>query len=156
MSAFSPLATIFTQNKLTGNNYVEWKGNLDIVLTAKDHINVLFTPCPPEPPGNAAAAVKREFDKWKKSNGMAHCYMLASMAGVLQHQFQSNDSTASIMDILKGMFGDHGRPARQVAMQKLMGAKMAEWTPVREHVLKMIGFLNELETLGATMTPRSR
>ena len=53
------------------------------------------------------------------------CYMLASTAGVLQHQFQSNDSAASITDSLKGMFGDHGRPARQVAMQKLMGAKMA-------------------------------
>ena len=38
MSAFSPLATILTQNKLTGNNYVEWKRNLNIVLTAEDHI----------------------------------------------------------------------------------------------------------------------
>ena len=53
------------------------------------------------------------------------------------------------MDSLKGMFGDHGRPTRQVAMQELMGAKMVEGTPVRKHVLKMIGFLNELETLGA-------
>ena len=89
--------------------------------------------------------VKREFDNWKKSNGMAHCYMLASMAGVLQHQFQSNDSTASIMDSLKSMFGDHGRPARQVAIQRLMGANMVEGTPIREHAL------NELETLGATI-----
>ena len=69
-----------------------------------------------------------------------YCYMLASMVGVLQHQFQSNDSAASIMDSLKGMFGDHGRPARHVAMQRLMVAKMAEGTLVREHVLKMIGF----------------
>ena len=103
-----------------------------------------------EPSANAAAIVKHEYDKWKKSNGMARWYMLASIAGVLQHQFQSNDS-ASIMDSLKGMFGDHGRPARKVSMQRLMGAKMAEGTPVREHILKMIGFLNELETLGATI-----
>ena len=88
MSAFSPLATILIQNKLTGNNYIEWKRNLDIVLTAEDHIYVLSTPCPPEPPATVAAAVKREFDKWKKSNGMDYCYMLASIAGVLQHQFQ--------------------------------------------------------------------
>ena len=87
MSAFSPLATILSQNKLTGNNYVEWKRNLDIVLTMEDHIHVLSTPCPPEPLANAAAAVKREFDKWKKLNGMARCYMLTSIAGVLQHQF---------------------------------------------------------------------
>ena len=151
MSAFSPLAAILTQNKLTGNNYVDRKLNLDIVLTAEDHIYIFSTPCPLEPPANAAAAVKREFDKWKKLNGMAHCYMLASMAGVLLHQFQSNDSTVSIMDSLKGIFGDYSRPNRQVAMQKLIGAKMTEVTPVREHVLKMIGFLNELETLGATI-----
>ena len=68
MSAFSPLATILTLNKLTGNNYVEWKRNLDIVLTTEDHIYVLSTPCPPEPLANAATAVKCEFDKWKKSN----------------------------------------------------------------------------------------
>ena len=49
------------------------------------------------------------------------------------------------------MFGDHGRPARQVAMQRLMGAKMVEGILIREHVLKMIGLLNELETLGATI-----
>ena len=112
MSTFSPLATILTQNKLTGNNYIEWKRNLDIVLTAEDHIYVLSTPCSPETPANDVAAVKREFEKWKKSNGMARCYMLVSMAGVLQHRFQSNDSAASIMDSLKGMFGDHGRPAK--------------------------------------------
>ena len=140
MYVFSPLATILTQNKLTENNYIEWKCNLDIVLTADDHIYVLSIPCPSEPPANAVATVKREFDKWKKSNGMARYYMLASMAGVMQHQFHSNDSTASIMDSLKGMFGDHSRPARQVAVQKLMGAKMAEGTPIREHVLKMIFF----------------
>ena len=87
MSAFSPLATILTQNKLTRNNYVEWKCNLDIVLTIEDHIYVLFTPCSPEPPANATAAVKRKFDKLKKLNGMARSYMLATMVGVLQHQF---------------------------------------------------------------------
>ena len=83
MSAFSPLATILIQNKLTGNNYVEWKCNLDIMLTEEDHIYVLTTPFPPEPPANATVSIKRNYDKWKKSNGMAHCYMLASMAGVL-------------------------------------------------------------------------
>ena len=49
MFPFIPLATILTQNKLTENNYVEWKCNLDIVLTAEDNIYVLSTPCPPEP-----------------------------------------------------------------------------------------------------------
>ncbi|KAH0632426.1 hypothetical protein KY290_038211 [Solanum tuberosum] len=34
-------------------------------------------------------------------------------------------------------------------MRTLMNTKMVEGTPVRDHVLKMIGLLNELEVLGA-------
>ena len=37
----SPLAMILTQNKLMGENYVDWKRNLDIVLTAENHKMVL-------------------------------------------------------------------------------------------------------------------
>ena len=54
------------------------------------------------------------------------------------------------------MFGDHGRLARQVAMQRLMGAKMAKRTLVREHIFKMIDFLNELESLGATIDTQTQ
>ena len=39
--------------------------------------------------------------------------------------------------------------ARQLAMKNLYNTKMSEGTPVRDHVLKMIGYLNELEVLGA-------
>ena len=42
-SAFSPLATILTQNKLTENNFIDWKRNLDIVLTMEDHAYVFTT-----------------------------------------------------------------------------------------------------------------
>ena len=111
-SAFSPLATILTQNKLTGNNFIEWKRNLDIVLTMKDHVYVLTTPCVEEPVSGAMATNRREFKKWKKSNGMARCYILAFMAGVLQHQFQSNESASAIMTSLKEIFGENGRPTR--------------------------------------------
>ena len=65
---------------------------------------------------------------------MACCYMLTSMAGVLQHQFQSNDSASAIMTNLKEMFGEHGRLARQIAIQKIMNTKMLEGTPAQEHV----------------------
>ena len=49
MSSFSPFATILNQNKLTGLNYVDWKRNLDIVLTAKEHKYVLTQTCPDFP-----------------------------------------------------------------------------------------------------------
>ena len=49
MASFSPLVTILNQNKLTRFNYVDWKRNLDIVLTAAEHKYVLTQPCPSFP-----------------------------------------------------------------------------------------------------------
>ena len=45
MASFSPLVTILNKNKLTGSNYVDWKRNLDIILTAKEHKYMLSQPC---------------------------------------------------------------------------------------------------------------
>ena len=52
---------------------------------------------------------------------------------------------------LQEMFGEQSRSARQIAMKNLMSTKMVEGSPVREHVLKMISFINELDFLGAEM-----
>ena len=46
MAYFSPFAAILNQRKLTGSNYVDWKRNLDIVLTVEEHKFVLYEPCP--------------------------------------------------------------------------------------------------------------
>ena len=129
---------------------------MDIVLTIEDHAYVLTTPCPEEPTTAATATARREFKKWRKSNGIAHCYMVSSIAGILQHQFQSNDSPSAIMTSLKEMFGEYGRPVRHIAMQKIMNANMLEGSPVREHVLKTIRSLNELETLGAKIDAQTQ
>ena len=46
------------------------------------------------------------------------------------------------------MFGEQGRPARQIAMRALMNTKMVEETPMRDPFLKMFNHLNTLEILG--------
>ena len=46
MASFSPLVAILNQNKLTGSNNVDWKRNLDIVLTTEEHKYVLTQPYP--------------------------------------------------------------------------------------------------------------
>ena len=47
--AFNPLVVILKENKLIGPNYIDWKRNLDIVLTAEEYKFVLTEVCPPEP-----------------------------------------------------------------------------------------------------------
>ena len=61
-----------------------------------------------------------------------------------------------IMMNLKKMFGEQNRKGRQVAMRTLLHTKMAEGTPVRNHVLKMIVHLNELDILEAEIDGESQ
>lgn len=149
MGTFNPLAVILKENKLTGPNYIDWKRNLDIVLTAEEYKFVLTQVCPEEPGEGATIEETQAHKRWVKADEMARCYILASMSNVLQHQHQSMPTAYDMMMSLKEMFGDQSRAGRQVAMKDLMNTTMAEGTPVRDHVLKMISLLNELEILGA-------
>ena len=83
MASFSPLVAILNQNKLTGSNYVDWKKNLDIVLTVEEHKCVLGQPCPNFPSLDSPLEEKQQYDHWQKSNEMAKCYILASISNVL-------------------------------------------------------------------------
>ena len=64
MASFSPLVTILNENKLTGSNYVEWKRNLDIVLTVEKHKYVLTQPCHSFPSLDAPREEKQQYDLW--------------------------------------------------------------------------------------------
>ena len=47
------LSSILNQNKLTGDNFADWKMNLLIVLSFEKHKYVLEKTCPPIPNENA-------------------------------------------------------------------------------------------------------
>ena len=100
MSSFNPLTSIPNQNKLKGPNYVDWKHNLDIVLTTEGFKFVLVKECPvklDEPTDDEIKA----YEKWVKAAEMARCYILASMENVLQHQHQSMTTAYNILKFLK-------------------------------------------------------
>ena len=93
--SFSPLGVILRENKLTGPNYVDWKRNLNIVLTFGGYKYVLTDPCPVI--GAESTDEEREAQKeWKKADEMAKCYMLASMSNVLQSKHENMDSAYDI------------------------------------------------------------
>ena len=83
--SFNPLSTILKDNKLIGTNYVDWKINLNLVLTAEDCAYVLTEVCPP--PLDIISTLEDDVDyhKWQKADKLAKCYILASMSNVLQH-----------------------------------------------------------------------
>ena len=156
MASFSPLVAILNQNKLTGSNYVYWKRNLDIVLTAEKHKSVLTQPCPNFPSLDDSLEEKQRYDRWQKSNEMTKCYILASILNVLQHQMQDVGLASNIMLSLKEMFGEQGHSARQETMRQIYNTKMAEGSSIREHCLTMISNLNTLEVLDADIDGESQ
>ena len=123
MASISPPVAILNQNKLIGSNYVDWKRNLDIVLTAKEHKYVLTQPCPNFPSLDASPEEKQRYDRWQKYNEMAKCYILASISNVLQHQMQDIELVSDIMLSLKEMFGEQVRSARQETMRQIYNTK---------------------------------
>ena len=81
--SFNPLAIILKENKLTGPNYIDWKRNMDIVLTAESYKFVLTEACPDTPDGDSTPEEIEYHKKWVKADEMARCYILASMSNVL-------------------------------------------------------------------------
>ena len=102
----SPLISILTENKLNGDNFKEWKRNLLIVLSCEKHRFVLDEPCPPRLGPQAQHGVgDPTYVRWRESNEIARCYMLASMNNALQKQHEGHVTARQIMDNLEDMFG---------------------------------------------------
>ncbi|GMN67415.1 hypothetical protein TIFTF001_036470 [Ficus carica] len=132
----SPLSVILTQNKLTGENFNDWKRNLLIVLNFEKHSFVLTQPRPPTP---AIDAPDRDFvalERWDNSNLSAMCYIRASMSNVLQKQHEEHQTARQIMDNLEEMFGEQTIQAKTDAIKGLMNCRQKVGTPIKEHMMK--------------------
>ena len=108
MSPFNTISIILDQNKLEGSNYVDWRRNLDIVLTAEEYKFVLHEECPLKPNDQFSDEDKLAYQKWRKADVMERRYIMASISNVFQHQHQTMLSAFEILENLKEMFGDQG------------------------------------------------
>ncbi|XP_028096013.1 uncharacterized protein LOC114295911 [Camellia sinensis] len=105
MTNFNPLSKILDDNRLIRPNYMDWKRNLTIVLTAKK-LNHVLTTDPPVLLGADATNEQHEATrKWLEADNVAKCYILASMTNVLQKQHEGGPTTKDMMVNLKEMFG---------------------------------------------------
>ena len=95
--ALNALSTLFTQDKLDGDNYVDWKSNLGIVLTTDKHKQVLFTPRTEAPTKEFSNEQLMKYERQKQSNEIAKCYLHGSMSNLLQQQHRSMETTTDIM-----------------------------------------------------------
>ena len=105
MSTFNPLASIFSNNRLDGTNYVSWKRNLNIVLTCEDIIWVTLESLHVASTESSTPEERADYEAWRKDDEKARMYILASLNEVLQSQHQSMSTSSAILLSLQEMFG---------------------------------------------------
>ncbi|XP_022858132.1 uncharacterized protein LOC111379040 [Olea europaea var. sylvestris] len=107
--SLNPVSVILNKYQLVGENYVDWKRNINIVLTAKKYKYVLDKICPEALKDDSTESQKAAYEKWHHSDEMTHCYILAFMSNVLQQKYQNMQTAFGIMESLQEMFGHQSR-----------------------------------------------
>ncbi|KAH9769014.1 hypothetical protein KPL71_011831 [Citrus sinensis] len=156
MSSINPLLIILVKNELTSENHLDWKRNLFNILTAKGCKYVLTQSCPPEPSLYDYRNQREPYEKWCKANKMAKRYILASISMELHKKHRSMETTTEIMACLHQMFGQNTHFARETALKRITDTKMEEGTKVRDNVLKMMDYLNEVEIHSVQINDKSK
>src|SRR5215813_8985828 len=151
----SPIISILSNDKLIGENYIKWKSNMNAVLVCKDLKFVLTEECPPEPAINTSQAIRDAHQKWVKANEKARCYLLAGMSDVLTVKPEPMATAYQMLQSLQGLFGQPSERLRHEATVSAMTARMKEGTSVRDHVLRMMTYLNTAETHGTRIDEHS-
>ncbi|KAI3731931.1 hypothetical protein L1987_63124 [Smallanthus sonchifolius] len=110
---------------------------------------VLDAPAPEAPDGNTAAA-RKAWEKQRDDATEVACLMLACMSRELQKSMEDLDAF-DMIEQLKGMFLKQARQERYETMSQLIRCTMQEGTPVSTHVLKMKGYIDQMNKLGFPM-----
>ena len=97
MYAFNLLALILLNNRLHGTNYVNWKRNLNIVLTCEGIIWVTLEPLHVAPTKSLTPEERVDYEAWRKDGEKARMYILSSLNEVLQSQHQSMSTSSSML-----------------------------------------------------------
>ena len=141
------LRSVLEKDKLNGTNFLDWYRNLRIVLKQEKKMYVLEGPLPDAPLANAPRAEKDAYKKHQDDALDVGCLMLATMNSELQKQHEEMGAF-DMIEHLKELYQEQARQERYNTSKALYACKMAEGTSVGPHVLKMIGYIENLEKMG--------
>lgn len=141
------LRSVLEKDKLSGNNFIDWYRNLRIVLKQEKKLYVLEKPVPTTPATNAPHAERNAHKKHEDDALDIGCLMLATMNSELQKQHENMEAYDMIIH-LKKLYQEQARHERFDVSKALFQCKLAEGASVGTHVLKMIGYIENLERLG--------
>ncbi|KAK4275751.1 hypothetical protein QN277_018782 [Acacia crassicarpa] len=147
------LRSILDTNKLTVPNFLDWYRNVKIVLRSEKKAYVIDYPIPVAPTQGQEEYDQFDWETLKQhlaDNEQAVCILLASMSAELQRQHEHMDAP-SIIFHLQELYDKQGRTERFETSKELFGCKLAEGMAIGPHVLKMIGLIEKLASLGFNM-----
>ena len=155
-SGFSLRSSIEKESaKLTGPNFLDWYRNLRIILKQEKKEYVLDKPIPEKPATDDKCVIsveeQKNYEKHVNDDLDVTCLMLTIMNSELQKQLEKL-SAYDIIVQLRELFQVQARTERYETSKALYQCKLAEGSPVSPHVLKMMGYIENLSRLGYSLS----
>ena len=96
----TPILSQLSMEKLTGENFLKWKQNINIVLIGDNSKFVMTEESPEVPAEGATKSVRDKYECWQAANNKARYYMLTSMVDTLKTKMENVETAYEIMDQL--------------------------------------------------------
>ena len=131
-----------------GSNYTDWVRNLRIILIAAQKNYVLEAPLGARPAAGATADVMNVWQSKADDYSIVQCAMLYGLVPGLQRRFERHGAYEMFQE-LKLIFQENARIGRYEVYNKFYSCKMEENSSVSEHILKMSGVPQPLDSTGS-------
>ncbi|GJU94000.1 retrotransposon protein, putative, ty1-copia subclass [Tanacetum coccineum] len=145
----------FEKQKLTGPNFIDWYRQLRIVLSIEDKLNYLEQPLPPAPVAPAGQQVAPEIlaahTAWVKGSKEIVGLMLMTMEPEIQRNLENLHANDMLKE-LKTLFAQQAEQELLQTTRDFHSCKQEEGQSVSSYVLKMKGYIDNLERLGHPVT----
>ncbi|GJS92822.1 zinc finger, CCHC-type containing protein [Tanacetum coccineum] len=145
----------FKKQKLIGPNFIDWYRQLRIVLSIEDKLNYLEQPLPPAPVAPAGQHVAPEIlaahTAWVKGSKEIAGLMLMTMEPEIQRNLENLHANDMLKE-LKTLFAQQAEQELLQTTRDFHACKQEEGQSVSSYVLRMKGYIDNLERLGHPVT----
>nr|GEY00771.1 protein kinase-like domain, concanavalin A-like lectin/glucanase domain protein [Tanacetum cinerariifolium] len=145
----------FEKQKLTGPNFINWYRQLRIVLSIEDKLNYLEQPIPPTPVAptgqHAAPEILAAHNAWIKGSKEIVGLMLMTMEPEIQRNMEPLHAHEMLRE-LKTLFAQQAEQELLQTTRDFHSCKEEEGQSVSSYILKMKGYIDNLERLGHPVT----
>nr|GFA46024.1 zinc finger, CCHC-type [Tanacetum cinerariifolium] len=145
----------FEKQKLTGPNFIDWYRQIRIVLSIEDKLNYLELHIPPVPVAPAGQQIAPEIlaahTAWVKGSKEIAGLMLMTMEPEIQRNLEPLH-THEMLKELKTLFAQQAEQELLQTTRDFHSCRQEEGQSVSSYVLKMRGYIDNLERLGHPVT----